>query len=202
MAFKQTWWDINLPTRMEEFKSWIGTSDEPSKIYLRKYIKELQYKSVIDLGCGTATEYEAYLKDIPDIKYLGIDSSEVLFKSNKKRGVPMLLASAEETTLKDNYTDCVFSRHVLEHQPDFKNILTEMIRIASKEAIHVFFIPPSDKKTHIGYDEKENLYHNRYNEVEIDKFLMDQSKVVAVGWEILPTKEVALHIKLDEHFQK
>lgn len=196
MSFKQTWWDNNLLKRMDEFKSWIGGSDSISKKYLRAYIKQLDYQSVIDLGCGVATEYSAYQKELPNVSYLGIDSSKILYDNNTKQGIPMILASAEETGLKDNYSECVFSRHVLEHQPDFKPILKEMVRLASKEAIHVFFIIPGKAKSHIGYDEKENLYHNRYNEKEIEDFLLSLDKVSAIKWERIGKEETSLHIKL------
>lgn len=146
MSFKQTWWDNNLSKRMDEFKSWIGGSDSISKKYLREYIKQFDYQSVIDLGCGVATEYSAYQKELPNVSYLGIDSSKILYDNNIKQGIPMILASAEETGLKDNYSECVFSRHVLEHQPDFKPILKEMVRLASKEAIHVFLLFPEKLK--------------------------------------------------------
>ena len=195
MSFKQTWWDNNLASRMEEFKSWIGDTTAASKVYLRQYIKAMGYKSVIDLGCGTATEYPSYQKEMPDVSYLGIDSSQILFKKNTKEGVPMLLASAENTGLPDNHSECVFSRHILEHQPDFKEVLKEMLSVASKEAIHIFFIPPFKSKTIISLDEKENLYHNQYNEKDIETFILTSPKVVGLKWEKIG-EEVALHIKL------
>lgn len=196
MTFKQTWWDNNLSLRMEEFSSWIGGSNSTSKIYLREHIKNNKYLSIIDLGCGTATEFFAYKKEAPHIKYTGIDSSVILYTINTNKGVPMVLSPAEETGLPDNNVDCVFSRHVLEHQPDFKPVLAEMIRLGSKEAIHIFFIPPKDDPTHIGYDEKENLYHNRYNKQEINNFLKTNPKVDSIEWKTLTTNEVVLHIKL------
>lgn len=195
MTFKQTWWDTNLPNRMEEFTSWIGSSAAASKVYLREHIKQMNYKSVIDLGCGPATEYAALKKDIPDIVYLGVDSSKVLCEKNKKEGIPILLASAESTGLQDNYAECVFSRHVLEHQPDFKDTLKEMLRLAAKEAIHIFFIPPTKGKGIISHDKKENLYHNQYNEKEIEAFLLSSPKVISFKWEKLQ-QEIVLHIKV------
>ena len=85
MSFKQTWWDNNLSKRMDEFKSWIGGSDSISKKYLREYIKQFDYQSVIDLGCGVATEYSAYQKELPNVSYLGIDSSKILYDNNIKK---------------------------------------------------------------------------------------------------------------------
>lgn len=192
MIFKQTWWDTNLNNRMQEFESWIGDSNSQSKVYLRNHIKEKGYLSVLDLGCGTATEFFALQKELPNVKYIGVDSSNILYDRNTKLGVNMVCAPAEDTKLPDKHVDCVFSRHVLEHQPDFKPILEEMIRLAAKEAIHIFFIPPSDTPTHIGYDSNENLYHNRYNKKEIEDFLT--SKELSYNWVDINKNETSLQI--------
>lgn len=192
--FKQTWWDDNLSKRFEEFSSWIGSSESASKVFFRNYVKEKQYQSIIDLGCGTATEFFAYQKEYPEISYLGVDSSQFLCDRNSELGVPMWNSSAENTSITDNHSDVVFSRHVLEHQPNFQPVLTEMIRLAGKEAIHVFFIPPGDNVEHIGYDSSENLYHNRYNKSDIESFLKNNSKVKNFQWLPISNDEVAISI--------
>jgi ubiquinone/menaquinone biosynthesis C-methylase UbiE len=198
MEFKQTWWDNNLSKRFDEFTSWIGSSDSTSKIFFRNYIKEKKYKTLIDLGCGTATEFSAYQKEYPELSYLGVDSSKFLFDLNTKLNIPMWNSSAENTNLISNHSEVIFSRHVLEHQPTFQPVLLEMIRLASKEAIHVFFIPPKDDPEHIGYDSSENLYHNRYNKNDIELFLTNHKKVKDFKWIDINTVEVAICIKIKE----
>jgi len=195
-TFKQTWWDDNLPDRFEEFNSWVGDKNSQSKVYFRKYVKDKNYKTLIDLGCGNATEYFAYKEEYPELNYLGVDSSEILYKKNIENDVPMWLSSAEETNLTDNHSEIVFSRHVLEHQPSFLPVLSEMIRLASKEAIHVFFIPPGDNQEHIGYDGTENLYHNRYNKSDIEKYLVLNEKIGSFFWYNINVVETALIIKI------
>ena len=37
--FKQTWWDKDIKTQFNEFKSWVGPSSQPSKKWARNYIK-------------------------------------------------------------------------------------------------------------------------------------------------------------------
>jgi ubiquinone/menaquinone biosynthesis C-methylase UbiE len=194
--FKQTWWDDNLNNKFEEFISWVGGSDSTSKVIFRKYVKEMGYKSLIDLGCGNATEFFAYRDEYPELVYTGIDSSSFLYQKNVSNGVNMILAPGEETGLDDNYSDVVFSRHVLEHQPNFKPILSEMIRLSKKEAIHVFFIIPGDNVEHIGYDSSQNLYHNRYNKSEIEKFIYSKEKVRSHSWIPISDFECAISIQM------
>jgi ubiquinone/menaquinone biosynthesis C-methylase UbiE len=169
--FKQSWWDKNLEKKYDIFATWVGDSNAPSKKYFRKYVKDHEYKSLIDLGCGNATEYFAYKEEYPELKYIGVDSSEFLNNRNSALGVSMILASAENVPLESGCVDVVFCRHVLEHQPSFEPVLAEMIRLAKHEAIHVFFIAPDERDTHIGYSASENLYHNRYNINDIENFL-------------------------------
>ena len=194
--FKQTWWDDNLPNRFEEFNSWIGDKNSQSKVFFRKYVKDKNYKTLIDLGCGNASEYFGYKEEYPELDYLGIDSCKVLYDQNVKNGVPMLLSSAESTTLLDNHSDVVFSRHILEHQPSFEPVLSEMIRLSIKEAIHVFFISPGDNKEHIGYDSSQNLYHNRYNITDIEDYLYLNEKVNSFSWSKINDFETALIVNI------
>jgi len=191
--FKQTWWDENLGNKFNEFESWIGPSTEASKVYFRQYIKDKGYKTLIDLGCGTATEYFAYSAEYPELSYLGIDSSTILYNRNTELGVPMLLVGSYPTPLVDNHSDVVFSRHVLEHQPSFELLLSEMIRLASKEAIHVFFIAPKDREV-IYYNPEENLYHNTFNKGEIESFLIENKDVESFSWIPINTGEIALSV--------
>lgn len=190
-AFKQTWWDNNLPNRFEEFNSWIGDKNAQSKIFCRNLVKDWKYKSLIDLGCGTATEYFAYKEEYPELVYTGIDSCEVLFNKNQDAGIPMILSAGETVPLPDNCVEVVFARHILEHQPKAEPVLEEMIRLSSKVAMHVFFMIPRQEPESIGYDSKENLYHNRYDKDKIEAFLNSHSKVKSFEWlSINPSENV------------
>jgi ubiquinone/menaquinone biosynthesis C-methylase UbiE len=192
--FKQTWWDDNLDTRYDEFASWVGDSNSRSKVFFRNYIKEKKYTSLVDIGCGNATEFFAYQKEYPELQYTGVDSSKILNERNSKLGVPMILAPAENTELLSDFAEVAFSRHVLEHQPKFQPVLNEIIRLASKVAIHIFFIPPGDNSEHIGYDSSQNLYHNRYNKKDIEEYIISNPKVKKYEWINIENLESALII--------
>ena len=88
-----------------------------------------------------------------------------------------------------------YSRHVLEHQKDYKPILSEMIRIASEEVIHIFFIPPRDKEI-INYNPDNNLYHNTYDRNEMESFLKEHPKVDDWNWKKIGATEEALIISI------
>jgi ubiquinone/menaquinone biosynthesis C-methylase UbiE len=191
--FKQTWWDENLAKRFDEFESWVGPSGAMSKAFFRIYVKDKGYTSLIDLGCGPASEFFGYEEEYPELKYLGVDSSKFLYLRNTSMGIPMLLSEAHTVPLPDNDSDVVFCRHVLEHQPTFKPVLQEMIRLASKEAIHVFFLIPGHGEI-INYDPPQNLFHNVYDKKEIEDFLKKHKDVDSFSWIPLTKTEEALSI--------
>ncbi len=180
-TMKQSWWDDNLAERFGEFESWVGPRGAFSKVYFRQYVMGKAYKSLLDLGCGPATEFFAYRDEYPALKYLGVDSSSFIYKRNTELEVPMMQAEAHNVPLKDSCYDVVFCRHVLEHQPTFKPVLNEMIRLAEKEAIHVFFLIPGYGEI-INYDHNQNLYHNVYSKEEIEEFLTNHKDVESFSW--------------------
>lgn len=191
--FKQTWWDQNLDTRFQEFESWVGDSNHPSKKMFRDYIKDKGYKSLIDLGCGNATEFFAYQQENPEMEYLGADSSIFLYNRNRNMGVPMTLMRDDKVILPDNHSEVVFSRHVLEHQPSFKPLLSEMIRLTKKEVVNVFFIAPKEKEI-INYDPIDNLFHNTFCIDEIEDYLRNHEDVQTFSWIPITFTEVGLSI--------
>lgn len=195
--FKQTWWDSNLNNRMDEFLNWIGNSSAESKVYFRKLIREhfSNCKSMLDVGCGPATEFFAFKSDSIDIEYTGVDSSSILFEKNKSLGVPMIFAESHKIPVSNRQFDIVFSRHVLEHQPDFKPQLEEMIRCARKVVFHIFFIKPGSFQK-ISFDEKSNLYHNQFSQIEIENFLNTHENIDRFEWEDINSNENILKIYL------
>lgn len=193
--FKQTWWDENLNSNMEIFKDWIGDYTAESKVALRKYVAAQNYNSLADFGCGIATEFFGYKNDGYFVDYTGIDSSRILFEMNTEKGVPMLQCDVTNTPLEDSSIEVSFSRHVWEHQPTYGPVLEEMIRVASKEVIHIFFIKPGVSEE-IKYDQTSNLYHNRYSKIDIENTCLQNPKVDTVEWVELNDAECVIHIKL------
>lgn len=178
---EQTWWDKEIKDQFLEFKSWVGDKNAPSKVWCRGFVKNHELKTLVDVGCGNATEFFAYKEEYPELEYLGVDSSNFLYEFNLSKGVPMIHSDADNTPLPDSSYDVAFSRHVLEHQKDPYPILDELVRVADKVAIHIFFIPPGEEEI-INYDEKQNLYHNTFRKEDLEKHLNSKEKVEKTEW--------------------
>jgi hypothetical protein len=68
-----------------------------------------------------------------------------------------------------------------------------MIRLASKEAINVFFMVPGEEEI-IHYDEVENLYHNTFSRHDIQAFLEEREDVESYIWTFIVEGEIGLII--------
>ena len=191
----QSWWNRNVDNRVHEIKAWHGTDEAMTKIYSRQYVKRKGYKTVIDLGCADATMYTGFKKDGIQVDYVGIDSCRFFVEDNNRKGIKTIESDVRSTPFDDNSFDVVYSRHIIEHQPEFSDYMAETIRIAKREALHIFFKRPSTTEM-IHYDPKENMYHNTYCKKDIERFLTRHPKVENFVWVSgLNTElEDALHI--------
>lgn len=176
------WWNKNVEARMEDFKSWIGDFNYPSKIYCRQYVAKQGYKSIIDCGCGLATDYFGFKNDNYQIDYTGLDSCKYLVQLNANYGIHMIEAELEAPLdIADNSYECVYCREVLEHLASYEITLSEFIRIANKEVLIVFFIKPDDSEE-INYWDAEDLYHNKYEKEKLETFIRSIPKVEKLFW--------------------
>lgn len=193
-VIEQTYWDKNFKEDKEfaeKFFTAIGDTNAHSKVWFRIWLKEnsVKFNNCLDVGCGPATEFEGFKNDGIEMEYTGVDSSEYLVELDKSRGANMILAHAHEIPVEDSSYELVMSRHVLEHNPDFKPVLNEMIRCASKLAVHIFFRKPREQEK-IFYNEEEGLYPgNIYSTHAINEFLTNHPKVKKFEWVEINKKE-------------
>lgn len=195
--FKQTWWDDNLANKQKfnEYLGWLGDRQADSRVFILDNIKELEIKSIADFGCGPCVDYFSLKEDGYEFDYLGIDSCIHLAEVNTSKDIPFLNSSVEKTSLADNSYELSYSRHLFEHLPSYKDVLKEMIRVSSKYVVHIFFIKPSEEEK-INYWQEENLYHNQYDKIDIEKYLEQNEKVESFEWMDINDKENALVVSL------
>jgi ubiquinone/menaquinone biosynthesis C-methylase UbiE len=194
-----TWWNKNVVNRMSDFEGWIGDFDQPTKLFCRKYVAATGYKSIIDCGCGLATEYFGYKNDQYDVDYTGLDSCTYLVDKNKNLGIKMVEAELEvNLPLKDSSYECVYCRGVIEHLSYYEKTINEFIRAAKKEVLIGWFIKPDNADDKIDYWVEEDLYHNKYNKDKLEKFIMSNPKVDRIFWDEIDEKENVLHIMIKE----
>ena len=120
-----------------------GTNDgvnHPSHLYaIRKYVQPRW--SLLDVGCGSGTTYEAIKNAKLDILYKGIDNDKDYIDWCFKTFPETSWDVQDGTSLKENDQswDVVFSRGTIENLPSFELCMREWTRVARKFIIIWFW---------------------------------------------------------------
>lgn len=198
----EKWWEhaCRNKTNMEQFIKWQGSENAISRILVRFHINNMQYKSVLDIPCGLCVDYAPLKRSCPDICYFGMDISPLFINQVKEAGIPAMVGKIQNIASTDSTFDVVYSRYILEHLDSYEEAIKELVRVAKKEVIIVFFIVP-DNESHDrivaveanGYP----IYHNRYSRSKLEAFLKSLEKVKSFSWQEVKNKnECILHILL------
>jgi SAM-dependent methyltransferase len=188
------WWTENQESEKpgEEFLDY--NKDKPARHFCRKMITDWgtagQIKSVLEIAFGGLHEYRAMrakLREL-DVTYSGIDWTEHFVAHAQKefpecrwnQGDIVRGVIAEEA-------DVVYSQHMLEHVPALEPAFSNMLRLARKTLINIFFIPP---KPFANYEvvnwQHYPLYHNTYSVGHIDRIC--RANKFDVKWVPFPNK--------------
>jgi len=182
----------------DEFAGWWGNENAISRVLVRLHIIQKEYASILDAGCGFCMDYDALKRSCPEIKYLGLDISSTFVSKAQERGIPVELGRIQNIPCLDSSIDVVYARHILEHLDTYQDAIKEMVRVANKEVIIVFFMAPdksaNDKGGMVnvgGY----TTYQNRYSRSKMEAFLKTLDKVKSFSWQEVKNKdECILHI--------
>lgn len=106
--------------------------------YLKEFVGEKRPKRVLDLGCGRgiiSLEISELAGSVWGIDYSqeNLDQARMFQKELGVRNVRFLRADAKKLPFKDNYFDMVISSEVLEHIPDPKSVLEEIVRVCKRD---------------------------------------------------------------------
>ncbi len=198
----EIWWEKSIDTgrvSLNEFRDWLGDTDDASRVAMRRHVAKMGYSSLLDAAAGVCTDYWGLKKNGFMIDYLGVDITPKLVAFNKKMNVPIVEGSIEALPASDKSFDICYARHILEHLDSYERALRELIRVAKKEVLVVFFLRPSQNKTTQVSPSVDNgylLYNNIYSEPEIEAFAKAQPRVLRVQWEEVNARDSILHIYL------
>ena len=169
------WWTENQQPAGETFLDW--NKDMPSRHLTRKLILDWaaadEIKSVLEIAFGGLHEYRAMrtrLKEL-NVAYNGIDWTEH-FVAHAQNEFPECQWTQGDIVrgVSVEPADVVYSQHMLEHVPALEPAFSNMLRLARKKLINIFFIPP---KPFPNYDvvnwEKLPKYHNTYGIGHVEK---------------------------------
>jgi SAM-dependent methyltransferase len=162
------WSENNLPVG-EAFLDW--NKDMPSRHLTRKLILDWaaggEIQNVLEIAFGGLHEYRAMRKQLTElnVSYSGIDWAEH-FVTHAQKEFPECRWTHGDIVrgVSSEGADVVYSQHMLEHLPALEPGFSNMLNLARKKLINIFFIPP---KPFPNYEvvnwEKFPRYHNTYS---------------------------------------
>jgi len=169
-------WSKASPEAIDKIVKNLSDPNDKEREQIRRILSELGVCSVLDAGCGPATEYLSYRSSdaLREVKYVGVDLSARMLDIARARfdGIPLVRSDADSLPFADKSFDAVVIRHVLEHQPNgYKKIVEEAIRIARKGVVIDFFLPPLGFNFDVKLTGKEGIATNWYSKNNFEKFL-------------------------------
>lgn len=198
----EQWWEAkcNEKEKFELFAGWIGGEDELSRIAMRTHVQKKNYQSLLDIPCGLCVDYAPLKRNNDKMSYAGVDITPLFVERGQKLQIPVIQGKIQNIPFKDSSFEVAYSRHILEHLDTYTEAIKELVRVASKEVIIIFFIIPSNNDSDLivtGPVDGYPIYHNRYSRFKIESFLNGIEKVKGYSWEHVPhTTECILHIIL------
>ena len=196
----EKWWEYKCRDErvLEQFKAWQGDENAVTRILARLHIMNKRYKSVLDIPCGLCVDYEALKRNLPDLEYLGVDITPLFVSKAAQQGIPVLQGRIQEIPCGDSSFEVVYARHILEHLDTYELAIKEMVRVAQKEVMIIFFTKPEERANdQVGIIPVNGypLYHNRYSKARMETFLRSLPKVKNFSWQEVKNKEECiLHI--------
>lgn len=195
----ETWWEecLDEEVSLETFRNWLGGIDASSRVAMREHVRKMGYTSILDIPCGVCVDYYGFKKDQIEIAYQGMDITPKLVALNQANNIPVIQGSIEAIPFLDGQYEVCYARHILEHLENYEQALLELIRVASREVVVVFFINPisTHSEIHLDMCDGNLLYHNRYNKQDIEQLLINHPKVKRIEWVEMDSESI-LHIYL------
>jgi mannosyltransferase OCH1-like enzyme len=189
----EDWWERNLPARLAEFEHWVGDARAPTRRKIAAYVAQTRSKTVLDCGASLCIE-EAELTAC-GASYTALDPTPYFVERARRRGLDILDATVHAIPLPDDSRDLVYCRHLLEHVDQHGQAIDEMLRVASRATVLVFFLPPRASAADPCIDLAEQLRVNQYDLRTIDDRVRRCPKVRRLAWEVVGS-EAILFIEL------
>jgi len=175
------WSRIFYRGNVKEFEDWVKVTPE-SRQEVSNLIRDIDIKSILDVGCGTVQDYEQYLSDNLKVEYHGIDLTRPFVEVAKSRYpyLDILLGSANQIPCPDKTFDAVSCRHLLEHLGEVELAISEMTRVSGQYVIITWFMPPARNENIrvVKWRGGKSVHFNHYSKKYIEGILEKNSLVM------------------------
>jgi SAM-dependent methyltransferase len=187
------YWDRQIadPDERARFMSGIGNAMAPARLEVRTYVLRERLRTFLDAGCGPAVDFPHYRGKVA---YTALDFAEVWRAAAVANRIPFVAGSIEALPFRDGAFDATYARAVLEHRPYYHDGMRELVRVAAREAIIVFFKLREDHDI-IRPDAANGIHHNNYVRTDVEAFARSLPGVRSLEWEHVPGLHHILHLR-------
>lgn len=204
----EKWWPdhcVGKKMSADYFALWMGDEYAVSRMVMRQHVTQKKYESILDIPCGGCIDLKGFRQEGNFIRYHGIDITPKLIERAKSLNISSEVARIQDIPLADSSFDVTYSRHILEHLPHYEDAIKELVRVAKKEAIIIFFLrPTSSPENAIRVENIDGfpVYHNWYSKSKIETYLKSLPKISSFEWQEIDSqfsmdgKEAILHLYL------
>lgn len=105
-------------------------------LYVSSFLRQLEAKSVLDVGCGTGRALKYLVSNNPNVKLTGIEPVQELIDQARMKpeldSCEFYIGNGEKLPYKDDAFDVVCAFAVLHHVPSPNKVVAEMMRVAQR----------------------------------------------------------------------
>lgn len=176
------WWNANLTD--ENMGEWLSSRgwwqlDHPQRQRFHRFMRNHKPASMLDCGGGPLLELRALRQAGIAVEYHLLEVTQRFVDMAAAEGVDAMLGSIHDIASADRAYDLVYCRHVLEHVPNWRRALSEMVRVA-RRFVYIALMHPLAPVTTERRDPRTGLQWNRYSKHDITAHLRAQPRVVDV----------------------
>jgi ubiquinone/menaquinone biosynthesis C-methylase UbiE len=165
------YWNDAPQAELSALITHLSNTEDDERRVIRHLLGENRTTSLLDVGCGPATELSGYKKYNLSLHYTGIDRSATMLREARKRHpeATFYYGDAQQLPFKDGSFDTVLLKHLLEHLPTYEPAVVEAIRVSKRLVIIDFFhhlqLPFDVKLKQRGY------WNNWYSKGKFENFI-------------------------------
>ena len=169
---QRDYWDTTKEQEVDHVVSLLSETQDPERIEIRRILRELETRTLLDAGCGPGTELTGYKESAMRIDYTGIDGSQRMISLARQRhpSASFIRGSLSELPFNDKSFDVVLLKHILEHQTDYQPLVKEAVRVSRKAVIINHFHRLLPFSFHVMLKDRRGFHNNWYSRSKFEKF--------------------------------
>lgn len=170
---RRYYWDHTSDDQLDNVVQLLSNPNDPERIEIRRILAALGPLTLLDAGCGPGTELVGYKQDALHVRYTGLDGSHRMLQlvRQKHPDATFVRGSLEQLPFAEGGYDVVLLKHVLEHQPDYRNTVRQAVRVARQAVVINFFHKPLPVPFDIHLKDRRGFWNNWYSRSKFEAYL-------------------------------